>query len=226
MLVAGTTGSGKTTFLKSILRQLGAFSAQKLQVIVVDGKGDTDYLGLLPSTMFPTEFPDVQLGHSTAIPALKWTVDKMEERRQQILELARKSPTAQGVKAADLYRTALKERRTPEIAPLVLVIDEFADIMLAGKKSADEFENLVQRVSQVGRSRLIHLVLATQRPDKETIRGAIKANLNARAVFRLPTQADSLTVLGQAGADRLMLHGDMLFQHGTGAPLRLQGYSV
>ena len=226
MLVAGTTGSGKTTFLKSILQQLGAFSAQKLQVIVVDGKGDTDYLGLLPPSMFPEEFPDIQLGHLTAIPVLKWTVGKMEERRLQILNLARKNPTAQGVKAADLYRNALKEQRTPEIAPLVLVIDEFADIMLAGKKSADEFENLVQRVSQVGRSRLIHLVLATQRPDKETIRGAIKVNLNARAVFRLPTQADSLTVLGRAGAERLMLHGDMLFQHGTGAPRRLQGYSV
>ncbi len=108
----------------------------------------------------------------------------------------------------------------------MLVIDEFADIMLAGKKSADEFESLVQRVSQVGRSRLMHLVLATQRPDKETIRGAVKANLNARAVFRLPTQADSLTVLGQGGAERLMLHGDMLFQHGTGVPARLQGYKV
>jgi len=226
MLVAGTTGSGKTTFIKSLLKQLGAFSAQKLQVIVVDGKGDTDYLGLLPATMFPSAFPVVQSGHMTAVGALKWTVEKMEERRQLILELAHKSATAQGVKAADLYRAALKERRVPEIAPLVLVIDEFADIMLAGKKSADEFENLVQRISQVGRSRLIHLVLSTQRPDRETIRGAIKANLNARAVFRLPTQADSLTVLGQAGAQRLMLHGDMLFQHGTGAPLRLQGYIV
>jgi S-DNA-T family DNA segregation ATPase FtsK/SpoIIIE len=98
--------------------------------------------------------------------------------------------------------------------------------MLANRKTAEEFENLVQRVSQVGRSRLIHLILATQRPDKETIRGAIKANLNARAVFRLPTQADSLTVLGQSGAERLMLKGDMLFQHGTGVPIRLQGYKV
>jgi DNA segregation ATPase FtsK/SpoIIIE, S-DNA-T family len=226
MLVAGTTGSGKTTFLKSLLRQLDTFSAQRLQVVVVDGKGDTDYLGLLSPNMYPGEFPEVQLGHPNAIPVLQWTMQKMEERRQAILDLARKANVAQGIKAADLYRTALKERRVPEIAPLILVIDEFADIMLAGKKSADEFENLVQRVSQVGRSRLIHLVLATQRPDKETIRGAIKANLNARAVFRLPTQADSLTVLGQAGAEKLMLHGDMLFQHGTGAPLRLQGYSV
>lgn len=226
MLVAGTTGSGKTTFLKSLLRQLDTFSAQRLQVVVVDGKGDTDYLGLLSPNMYPDEFPEIQLGHLNAIPVLQWTMQKMEERRQTILDLARKANVAQGIKAADLYRTALKERRVSEIAPLILVIDEFADIMLAGKKSADEFENLVQRVSQVGRSRLIHLVLATQRPDKETIRGTIKANLNARAVFRLPTQADSLTVLGQAGAEKLMLHGDMLFQHGTGAPLRLQGYSV
>lgn len=227
MLIAGTTGSGKTTFVKSILRQLGAFGPGLLQTAVVDGKGETDYFGLLPKDMFPTEFSDIQLGHSCALDVLRWAVEEMERRRQKIVDLARKSPSSgQGVKATDLYRNAIRERRTPEIRPLVLVIDEFADIMLASKKVAEDFENLVQRVSQVGRSRLIHLILATQRPDKETIRGAIKANLNARAVFRLPTQADSLTVLGQAGAERLMLHGDMLFQHGTGVPVRLQGYRV
>jgi S-DNA-T family DNA segregation ATPase FtsK/SpoIIIE len=212
--------------VKSVFRQLGAFGEERLQVAVVDGKGDTDYLGLLPSGMFPAPFPDVQLGHDKAIAVLKWATEEMESRRAKIVELARRNPTPHGVKAADLYRAALRERRKPEIAPLVLVIDEFAEIMLAGRKSAEEFESLVQRVSQVGRSRLIHLILATQRPDKETIRGAIKANLNARAVLRLPTQADSLTVLGHSGAERLMLHGDMLFQHGTGAPHRLQAYSV
>jgi len=225
MLIAGTTGSGKTTFLKSILKQMAAFGTGLLQTVVVDGKGDTDYFGLLPENMFPYEFGEVQLGHEAALAVMRWATEEMERRRKVVVELARKLPSAaQGVKATDLFRNAIRERRIPEIRPLVLVIDEFADIMLASKKGAEEFENLVQRVSQVGRSRLIHLVLATQRPDKETIRGAIKANLNARAVFRLPTQADSMTVLGQAGAERLMLHGDMLFQHGTGVPLRLQGY--
>jgi energy-coupling factor transporter ATP-binding protein EcfA2 len=224
LLVAGTTGSGKTTFIRSILQQLKAYGSDKLQTVVVDGKGDTDYLGLLPPELFAPKFPDVQLGHQSAVAVLKWAIEEMEHRRKQIMGIARQSPSPQGVKAADLYRAALADQRTPPIVPLIIIIDEFADIMLASKKSAEQFEDMVQRICQVGRSRLIHLVLATQRPDKETIRGAIKANLNARAVFRLPTQADSMTVLGRAGAERLMLHGDMLFQHGTGSPIRLQGY--
>ena len=227
MLVAGTTGSGKTTFVRSILMQMAAFGPELLQAVIVDGKGDTDYLGLLPESMLHPKFPEVQLGHTDALAVLQWATEEMERRRKTILELARRVPSApHGVKAADIYREAIRQRRLPEIRPLILVIDEFADIMLANKKSAEEFENLVQRVSQVGRARLMHLILATQRPDKETIRGAIKANLGARAVFHLPTMADSLTVIGQSGAERLMLHGDMLFQHGTAALTRLQGYRV
>jgi S-DNA-T family DNA segregation ATPase FtsK/SpoIIIE len=226
LLVAGTTGSGKTTFVRSILRQLKGYGPDNLRTVVVDGKGDTDYLGLLQPEMFAPTFPDVQLGHQSAVDVLKWATEEMETRRKRIVEIARQSPSPQGVKASDLYRAALADEKVSPVIPLIIIIDEFADIMLAGKKSADQFEDLVQRICQVGRSRLIHLVLATQRPDKETIRGAIKANLNARAVFRLPTQADSLTVLGRAGAERLMLHGDMLFQHGTGSPLRLQGYKA
>ena len=107
-----------------------------------------------------------------------------------------------------------------------MIIDEFADIMIGNRRDADEFEALVQRVAQVGRSKLVHIVLATQRPDRETVRGAIKANLNCRAVFRLPTQADSVTVLGHAGAEKLLFHGDMLFKCGTNATERLQGYRV
>jgi DNA segregation ATPase FtsK/SpoIIIE-like protein len=96
--------------------------------------------------------------------------------------------------------------------------------MLRGKKDADEFVDCVQRISQVGRSCLVHILLATQRPDRETVRGAIKANLNCRVVFRLPTQADSITVLGTAGAEKLLFYGDMLFKNGPTSSLRLQGY--
>lgn len=226
MLVAGTTGSGKTTFIKSILKQLAVFGSGLLETVVVDGKGDPDYFGILPPAMFRKEFPDIQLGHATAIDVMTWALDEMERRRKVIVDLAQKSPSPEGVKAADLYRSAVANGLPLQVKPLILVIDEFADIMLASKKNAEQFEGLVQRVSQTGRSRLIHLVLATQRPDKETIRGAIKVNLNARAVFRLPTQADSFTVLGHGGAERLMLHGDMLFQSGTANPVRLQGYKV
>jgi DNA segregation ATPase FtsK/SpoIIIE-like protein len=106
----------------------------------------------------------------------------------------------------------------------VIVIDEFADLMLAGRAQAEAFLRNVQRVAQVGRSRMVHLVLATQRPDKETIRGAIKTNLDARVVMRLPTAADSMTVLGRGGAERLLKYGDLLFECG-GNLTRLQGYA-
>jgi S-DNA-T family DNA segregation ATPase FtsK/SpoIIIE len=160
------------------------------------------------------------------VDVLKWAEDQMEERRKILVDAAKNSPSAAGIKAPALYEDALAQGILPPITPLILVIDEFADIMLASKKGADEFEKLVQRITQVGRSRLLHLILATQRPDKETVRGAIKANLDARAVFRLPTQADSMTVLGQSGAEKLLKHGDMLFQHGSGLPIRLQGYRI
>ena len=155
MLVAGTTGSGKTTFIRSILRQLKAYGAERLEIVVVDGKGDTDCLGLVPPELFPAIFPDVQLGHQFAVDVLKWATEEMEDRRKRILDIARQSPSPESVKAMDLYRAALREQRVPEIVPLVIIIDEFADIMLAGKKSAEQFEELVQRISQIGRSRLI-----------------------------------------------------------------------
>ena len=114
--------------------------------------------------------------------------------------------------------------KDPTVVPLIVFIDEFADIMLAGKTSADEFLGLVQRVAQIGRSRLIHLVLATQRPDRNTIKGAIKSNLDARVAMRLPTSADSMTIMGHGGAEKPLKKGDFWFQHG-GSIIRLQGYS-
>jgi hypothetical protein len=225
MLVAGTTNSGKTTFLKSLLRQAARHGAGRLRTLIVDGKGDTDYFGIVPQDMFPEPFTDIQLGSQAAIDALRWAVAEMDNRKKSIVELARKTPH-KPTKAADLFKSAVREKRIPEVVPLLVVIDEFADIMLGNKKDADEFEALVQRIAQVGRASLVHVLLATQRPDRETVRGAIKANLNCRAVFRLPTQADSVTVLGNAGAEKLLFHGDMLFKSGPDAGVRLQGYSV
>jgi hypothetical protein len=224
LLVAGSTGSGKTTFVKALLRQFAAVGPGYLQTVVVDGKGETDYFGLLPAGMFPTPFPNVQLGSSCAVPVLQWAMEEMEERRRTVIKLTEALSREGGVKATDMFRVAIREMRMPPICPLVIVIDEFAEIMLANKRTADDFESLVQRVSQVGRSRLIHLVLATQRPDKETIRGAIKANFTTRAVFRLPTSADSIAAMGHAGAEKLLPLGDMLFEHAGSGSIRLQGY--
>jgi hypothetical protein len=226
MLVAGSSGSGKTTFIKSLLRQCSFFGPGYVQTVVVDGKGETDYFGILSPSMFPSTFPAIQLGAQSAVPVLQWVIEEMEQRRQSVMRLTEAAAREGGVKAMDLFRVAIREKRMPPIVPLMVVIDEFAEIMLANKRAADEFEGLVQRISQVGRSRLIHLVLATQRPDRETIRGAIKANFPTRAVFRLPTAADSVSAIGHAGAEKLLAHGDMVFEHAGSGPVRLQGYKA
>ena len=93
------------------------------------------------SRVLPSDLSEPRYAES-AVDVLTWAVDEMEERRKRILDLARKSPSPQGVKATDLYRVALSEESAPEITPLILVIDEFADIMLAGKRSAEKFEDL------------------------------------------------------------------------------------
>jgi S-DNA-T family DNA segregation ATPase FtsK/SpoIIIE len=225
MLVAGSTGTGKTTLLKTLLTQLGRYAGDHLQCLIADGKGETDYMNLIPEYGFVPEFPDVQLGAESALQVLQWAVEEMERRREYIVNLARKSSTTQqGISAISLFKEAVSKGAEPPIRPLIIVVDEFADIIISSKKNADMFENLIQRISQVGRSRMMHLLLATQRPDKETIRGAIKANLNARVVLQLPTQADSMTVLGQSGAEKLLKPGDFLFQRGSGSLVRLQGY--
>ena len=223
MLVAGTTNSGKTTFLKGLLKQASIHGAARIQTLIVDGKGETDYFNIVPKEMHPKEFPEVVLGKDKAIEALKWVCDEMEKRRRILVDLA-KSTASGPVKASDLYKQAIFEKRPSTVIPLLVIIDEFAEIMLGNKKVADEFETCIQRISQVGRSSLVHILLATQRPDRETVRGAIKANLNCRVVFRLPTQADSITVLGNAGAEKLLFHGDMLFKNGPSPSVRLQGY--
>ena len=225
MLVAGTSNSGKTTFLKSLLRQANNFGPGLIQTLIVDGKSETDYFGIVDRSMYPGTFSEVQQGQDNVVEVLKWAVDEMETRRKRIVDLAKKTSN-RAIKAADLYRLAIKEDRAPDVIPLLIVIDEFAEIMLRGKKEVEHFENLVQRIAQAGRGSLIHIVLATQRPDRSIIRGSIKANLNCRAVFRLPIQADSVTVLGHAGAERLLIHGDMLFKSGPAAATRLQGYRV
>jgi S-DNA-T family DNA segregation ATPase FtsK/SpoIIIE len=129
-------------------------------------------------------------------------------------------------KLSDDYCESIAAGSQPACKPLVIVIDEYADIMLGAKDTAQEFESLIKRVAFTGRSRMIHLILSTQRPDKDTMPGAIKANIDARAILRLPTAADAITALGHGGAEKLLTHGDLLFKCGSGNPIRLQGYSL
>lgn len=224
LLVAGTTGSGKTTFLKSVLQQLNDTPVGDITLVVVDGKGEYDYMDVVRREHFPLEFDDVLLGYDRAIDVLQWLVDSEVARRRDALRAYfgahRDAPRA----PRQAYIRARAQGDNFPIAPIVVVIDEFAEIMLSAGPSARRFEDLIQRVVQAGRSALVHLLLATQRPDANVLPGAIKANMPSRIALSLPSHHDSMTVLNSPGAEDLLGSGDLIFQSSTGERLRLQGY--
>ena len=223
LLVAGTTGSGKTTFLRSILLQADKLD-KDIKVIIIDGKGEYDYIDLLQTERFLNEFPNVLLGHIHVIPVLKWLVGSEIAKRRNILkDYFKKNPKAPRA-SRQAYVDSKKSSKHFPVSPLLIVVDEFAEIMLASGSAAKEFEDLVQRVVQAGRSALVHLVLATQRPDANVLRGAIKANLPSRVALSLPSHHDSMTVLNSSGAEDLLGKGDFIFQSNTINRIRLQGF--
>lgn len=226
MLVGGTTGSGKTTFIRSLLRQLGRFNSRYLDVVVVDGKGEVDYFNVLPPEFFADRFPEIVLGHQHVTGVFDWVVEEeIPRRRQIVLERAKRTPDERPKPARELYVASAGSGSVDPFPALIVVIDEFAEIMIAGGATAQAFEQRVQQVTQVGRSVLVHLVLATQRPDTSVVRGAIKANLDARVALRLPTHHDSMTVLGGRRRATSRARRPDLPGCGTDA-IRLQGYSA
>ena len=150
---------------------------------------------------------------------------EIPRRRSLLRDIARQSKD-QRVSAAQQYVSNVSAGRKPPFAPLIVVVDEFNELMLSGGADAQKFEQRIQQITQTGRSTLVHLLLATQRPDVRVIRGAIKANLDSRIAMRLPTVADSMTILGRKGAEALLGKGDLIFQPGGGVAMRLQGYSA
>ncbi len=224
LLVAGTTGSGKTTFMKSLLAQLDRREPGTFQVAIVDGKGEYDYLDFVQGVHFTPRFPEVLLGHDKATEVLRWLVEEEVESRRKLLTAYFRSNPHAPRSPKQAYIEAKVDGRAFPIQPIVVFVDEFAEIMLAAGQGASEFERLVQRMVQAGRSALVHLILATQRPDANVLPGAIKANLPSRVALALPTHHDSMTVLGSAGAEDLLGRGDLLFEPSSGGRVRLQGY--
>jgi S-DNA-T family DNA segregation ATPase FtsK/SpoIIIE len=222
-LVAGTTGSGKTTFMRSLLAQLNDWGSGIAQAVIVDGKGETDYFGVLSSNMFVPEYPEPLLEVNHAVDVLTWLKDVEVPRRKELVrEIARERQSR--VDAKSVYIDAINAGETPSIKPLVVLIDEFNEIMIRGGQGKTAFVDGVTSVAQAARSVLVHLVLATQRPDRTVVPGTIKANLPVRIAFRLPTAADSVTVLGHGGAEKLLGLGDMLFQLNGEEDRRLQSF--
>lgn len=222
-LVAGSTSSGKTTFVRSLLQQLSANAPTHVSAVVVDGKGEGDYLEFERTGILDAKFPAVLDSATAALDVFRWLAEVEMPRRRELIQDASRA-LGRRVDARGEFVAAANEGRTPLLRPLVIVVDEFNQLMLAGGPSRDAFVDGVTTVAQTARSLLIHLVLSTQRPDRSVLPGVVKANLPTRFAFRLPTPADAITVLGHGGAERLLGSGDMIMQLNGQPDVRLQGY--
>lgn len=237
LLVAGTTGSGKSVGVNSmILSLLYKSTAEEVRLIMVDPK----MLELSVYEDIPHLLTPVVTDMSDAANALRWCVFEMDRRYQLMAKLGVRNIAGYNLKVQEaidkgkplidpLYQQAVnfghelgEEPPTLEKLPfIVVVVDEFADmIMVVGK----EVEQLIARIAQKARAAGIHLILATQRPSVNVITGLIKANIPTRISFMVNTKIDSRTILDQGGAEQLLGMGDMLFMPpGSGNPRRVHG---
>jgi DNA segregation ATPase FtsK/SpoIIIE, S-DNA-T family len=241
LLVAGTTGSGKSVAINAmILSLLYKSTAEHVRLIMIDPK----MLELSVYEGIPHLLAPVVTDMKHAANALRWCVAEMERRYQLMSALGvrnisgfnRKVKDANdaGKPIRDPVMTALAsndptldQSKIPDLVPLpyiVVIIDELADMMMiVGKK----VEELIARLAQKARASGIHLVLATQRPSVDVITGLIKANIPTRIAFQVSARVDSRTILDQMGAEALLGHGDMLYlPAGTSVPTRVHGAFV
>ena len=210
LLIAGTTGSGKSVCVNSILTSyLLHNSPESLRLILVDPKRVelTGYNGI-PHLLAP-----VVVEPERVIGALQWVMREMDGRYHRFSE--------KGVRNIQEYNNRYTDDRLPY---LLVVIDELADLMMI---APDETERSIARLAQLARATGIHLVIATQRPSVDVVTGIIKANFPSRIAFSVASNVDSRVILDQPGAEKLLGRGDMLFQAPDApAPVRLQGTFV
>ena len=208
LLIAGTTGSGKTVCVNTcILSLLFRGSPNDLKFLMIDPK----MVELMPFNGLPHLLCPVVTDAKKAAVALNWVVSEMESR-YVLLSKA-------GVRNIEAYNE--KQEKIPYI---IVIVDEFADLMSVVR---DQIENAITRLAQLSRAVGIHLILATQRPSVDVITGVIKANLPARVSFKVASKVDSRTVLDSNGAEALLGKGDMLFlQPGKEDLIRIQGALV
>ena len=232
LLVAGTTGSGKSVGVNAmILSMLYKASPEEVRMIMIDPK----MLELSIYEGIPHLLAPVVTDMKLAANALNWCVNEMEKRyrlmshvgvrnlasyNDKILDAAK-----QGQKIANPFSLTPDDPEPLEKLPfIVVVVDEFADLMMTAGK---QIEQLIARLAQKARAAGIHLILATQRPSVDVITGLIKANIPTRIAFQVSTKIDSRTILDQTGAENLLGQGEMLFlPPGTGYPQRVHGAFV
>ena len=238
LLIAGTTGSGKSVAVNTmILSLLYRLSPEQCRLIMIDPK----MLELSVYDGIPHLLSPVVTDPKKAVVALKWTVREMEERYKNMAKLGVRnidgfnSRVAQaGEKGETLSRTvqtgfdretgeAVYETEEFDLAPMpyiVVIIDEMADLMMVAGK---DIEGAVQRLAQMARAAGIHVIMATQRPSVDVITGTIKANFPTRISFQVTSKIDSRTILGEQGAEQLLGQGDMLHMAGGGRIQRVHG---
>ena len=232
MLVAGTTGSGKSVAINAmILSLLYKATPDDVRLIMIDPK----MLELSVYDGIPHLLAPVVTDMKLAAHALSWCVAEMDKRYRLMSALGVRGLAGYNQKIADGIAAEKRVKNPFSLTPdapepldplpmIVVVIDELADLMMvAGKK----IEELIARLAQKARAAGIHLILATQRPSVDVITGLIKANIPTRVAFQVSSKIDSRTVLDQMGAETLLGHGDMLFlPPGSGYPQRVHGAFV
>ena len=205
LLIAGTTGSGKSVCINTIiLSLLYKYTPEKCNLILIDPK----MLELSAYEGIPHLLCPVITEAKKATAALGWAVKEMESRYKLM--------TSVGVKNIDGYN-AKHKKHMPYI---VVIVDEMSDLMLIAGK---EIENYIQRLSQMARAAGIHIIMATQRPSVDVITGTIKANFPTRISFQVTSKIDSRTILGEQGAEQLLGKGDMLFMSSANRIVRIHG---
>ncbi|PPQ32149.1 cell division protein FtsK [Rhodoblastus sphagnicola] len=238
LLVAGTTGSGKSVAINTmILSLLYKLKPQDCRLIMVDPK----MLELSVYDGIPHLLTPVVTDPKKAVVALKWAVREMEDRYKKMSKLGVRNidgfnarVTEAAAKGEVITRTvqtgfdretgeAVYEQEQMDLSTLpyiVVIVDEMADLMMVAGK---EIEGAIQRLAQMARAAGIHLIMATQRPSVDVITGTIKANFPTRISFQVTSKIDSRTILGEMGAEQLLGQGDMLYMAGGGRIVRVHG---
>ncbi|MGB1747991.1 MAG: DNA translocase FtsK [Pseudohongiellaceae bacterium] len=239
LLVAGTTGSGKSVGINAmILSLLFKSTPEQVRMIMIDPK----MLELSVYDGIPHLLTPVITDMKDAANGLRWCVGEMERRYKLMSALGVRNLAGFNTKVSDAQKAGKpipdptwqfdpmllsEEQSAPELEPLpsvVVIVDELADMMMVVGKKVEE---LIARIAQKARAAGIHLVLATQRPSVDVLTGLIKANVPTRLSFMVQSKVDSRTILGEGGAEQLLGHGDMLFlPPGGGVPTRVHGAFV
>ncbi len=238
LLIAGTTGSGKSVAINTmILSLLYRLTPEECRMIMIDPK----MLELSVYDGIPHLLSPVVTDPKKAVVALKWVVAEMEERYRKMSKMGVRNiegfngRVREALDKGEMFKRTIQtgfdddsgdpvfetEEFAPELLPyIVVIVDEMADLMMVAGK---EIEACIQRLAQMARASGIHLIMATQRPSVDVITGTIKANFPTRISFQVTSKIDSRTILGEQGAEQLLGQGDMLYMAGGSRIVRVHG---